>query len=292
MSAPADRPISKRMIAYTQGLDPTKNFVGSGPEPGDLGFVGLMVPELPTVDQQHRYLFRLLTIPVGEQFHARILSIRQLLTICAKVPTSEPVDEETPRLADDVRPTILLERQVITPTWTFPDGNVSWHLRTTAPKATPDSPRPVGIPAGWSRDLFGMDPALVTLTDASIATPYVAPSHGIPPGEIIMDWKDMRYPWYSRGNHSGVEIDVAGPCDIILYASVHQTDPATRVTPTLAPGSEMFTTDCGIEPEDKFWTAFPDSARYFRIGAELVVNIYPLEQLRRDPLSPETKRSP
>lgn len=291
MAAPRDRPIAKRVVVYTQGLDPTKNFVGTGPEPGDLGFVGLLVPEDPTPDPRHRYLFRLVTVSVGEQFHARVVGIRQLLTICARVPTTERDQQEEPLPKDDTRPTVLLERQVITPTWTFPDGNVSWHLRIVQPKAVPDSPAPAVPPLGWSRDMYGYESALLSVRNPGVMA-YYPPNNGVPPGDILMDWKDMRYPWYARGAHENLELDAYGPCKIILYASIYQTNPETRIAPELAPGSEMFTTDCGIEPEDRFWTAFPDTARYCRVGAELAVNFYPLDKLKRHLLCPETERSP
>jgi hypothetical protein len=299
-----------RVVAATQSTDPGRNFV-AGPYPGDVANVGLIIPSAPTTSQFNRYLGRLCAFEVPMGHRAIITSIRQLLTISAKVPIyarEQPPQVNTVmekakkllaslggdhpalkrmakiakrKLGDDeengddpceIFPSVLIERQVKTPFWSLPDGNVIWFLR-----AVPIAPKP-GTAAltyqdSYDRNPFGYDPAWIYLTNP---IPYAPPSRGIPPGTGISDygiWRDMRFPWYTHtSNHISLDLEVRGPCVVTMYASVWQGDPSTRVRPAGGSGPENFMTEDGSELEDKFWIAYP-CTNYHRIAGEITAFI-------------------
>lgn len=280
-------PRRKRIVSATASLDPGRNFVG-GPA-GDLSNVGLIIPTDPTTSQYRRFLVRLAALQIESRVRAHITSIRQLLTIAAKLPIlqeerllnrrmmvggGEPAPDPC-----EFAPAILLEREVRTPHWSFPDGNVVWFLREM-PIRSADREPPAVYRNGWDRDPYGLDSAILYLNPAPGA--YVPPANGVPPGDPIGMYGTIRsieFPWRTHtSNQNALELEVDGPCIIAMYASIWQTDPATRPVPALGPGLEQFTTESGIEEEDLFWISNPCS-RYHRIGAELTVELEELPSL-------------
>jgi len=251
----------ERQLVASAQFDDAQSFVGGSPSLGDLTSTGIRVPADPTPSQDKRYLARCCGVSVGINQRAIIRSIRQLVTIGADV-----------QLLDRVH-VAHFEIPVTTPTWHFQDGNVSFHLR----KVTDDtifrnvaSARNVeGVSsnrAGLSAVILGFLPAGPALYDPLNA--------GLPYGTPIKDlgtFRDMRFPWTGDTTRD-LDLEVTGPCDIELFASVHQTDPLTRIRYDGAV-ADIIDAVC---PEDKFILRFQD-ARYWRVGAELIVDICSLD---------------
>ena len=283
-----------RIVSSTAGTDPGRNFVG-GPA-GDLGNVGLIIPTDPTLNQYNRYYVRLAAFMVSSRMRARITSIRQLLTIASKVPvfTQEPVrgdgdpEQTTQRGPCDQAPAVLIEKEVRSPHWSFPDGNVQWFLRMCPIRSEAGTLPSVYLP-GWDRDPFGLAPSILYLHTVVPGVPglYVPPGNGVPVGDPIDIYGTMRsieFPWRTHtSNQNAINLEVDGPCIVGLYASIWQTDPATRPVPNLGPGAMQFTTEAGLEDEDKFWIAFP-CARYHRIAGELTAELRELPSRRKKKL--------
>jgi hypothetical protein len=225
--------------------------IGSSPALGDYSGTGLEVPFAPTTAQTNRYLFRLcgISIPFGKS--VRIMGLRQLATIRAGFQDEHGLN------------TYYLEKEIVSPLWSFLDGNISWHLRLLN-RAEQRSRGPGGpIVPGTSGDVYtGRDSALLY----NQLLPYIAPGNGVVPGRAVPylgTWRDMRFPW----NDPGIELDtvVSGPSQVIMYASVHQTDPDTRYRlPAIAdPGA--------LRPEDRFLQAYPLNAVYGHVGGAFTV---------------------
>jgi hypothetical protein len=231
--------------------------IGSSPFQGDAGTTGLIVPEAPTPDQTHRYLFRLAAIEVPPGAALWMRGLRLAVTIGADVPVPNQ------------NCLYGLELDVTSSFWAFQDGNVSFHFRTQPLRAsgllTPTSLLPA-TDVGFENSL---DSALLYLPGNLV--PYVPPGAGQPPGYGIGSLGTIRdpnrFPWQNEQGHT-VDIHISGPRTIALYASVHQTDPATRcVLPTVADTS-------ALSPEDRFVLQYPQ-ARYKRVAGAIIGELYP-----------------
>lgn len=225
--------------------------VGSSPYPGDIGATGVTVPAAPSAPGE-RYLIRLCGFEIPGGYRARILGIRQLVLLRAEVV----IENESPP-SEEFQLPIEIEQE--SPLWAFPDGNVSWHL-----VQVPDDAFGLGYdPAGQAN---GRSPSMNSLSSAEV---YIVGGTGksiIPLGTPVANlatWRDIRYPW---GNTTwNQDTRVVGPGKVILYASVKQTDPATRPI-------RRSPLDLGaIRKEDRFLLEYPDSARYGRIAGALMV---------------------
>ncbi len=257
------------------GTDPGRNFFG-GPG-GDLSNVGLVIPAPPTTSQHRRYYARLAALQIASRYRAHITSMRQMLTIAAKLPVS---GREGGGEACDPTPYVLIEREVKAPFWSFPDGNVQWYLRHSQIRSRGGNVPAAYLP-GWDNDPYGLDSSILYLGSPPPIGPYTPPANGMPFGDPLGIYGTMRgiqFPWWTHtSNQNALELEVEGPAIIGMYASIWQTDPVTRPVPGLGPVPSNFTTEAGLEEEDKFWIAFP-CARYYRIAAELTVE---LEELPR-----------
>lgn len=242
--------------------------------PGDTGFMGLVLPASVSVDRQHRTLVRLCSVVVPAGMVGRVLSIGQLLTIAACVPALEPLDRQGgQRTSPCDPPSIHLERPVITPWWTFPDGNVSWHLRTFTEGRQPGLPPNPGIPT-WDNSVMGTQAAIMVAAWPPAA--FAPTNAGIAPGLDMSPfgtWHSMDFSWPGATIDMAPQPEFRGPGVIAMFASVYQTDPSTRPAPAVGAGPEQMTVDAGLVPEDRFLLAFPDTARYYRIGGRMVVEI-------------------
>lgn len=236
--------------------------VGSTPWPGDTSALGLRVPQLPTVDQSHRYLFRLCGIDIGINKAMRILGIWQYASLVANPPSRAPLPCQP----------IPLELEITSRNWKFIDGNISWHLRWEPNQYSEESVFDAAQLPGTSPTMNGLDSALLYLPPA---LPYTPPGAGIPPGtdvDYLGTWREMRY--QDTQSHE-LSIPVFGPGRIVFYASVHQTDPDTRCP--------IYPVPIGIgRPEDQ-WLAFWESEAedesvdvwYGRVAGGLAVEIFP-----------------
>jgi hypothetical protein len=245
------------VVGATTQYDPDKALVGSSPFSGDQANTGIVLPASPTVAQNRRYLCRLFGMEVNEDEFVVVHAIHQLLTIGAMYDVG---DEQDPTQ-------YTLEVPVTDPTWSFPDGNVSWHLRQ---KNVAKNSRslytdfPFVPPYSANRD--GLTSAI--LARVPVAGAYLPLNGGAPYGEPVSSlgtFKDIRFPWLQVTADLKQRID--GPCQIVMYASVWQTDPDTRVQPPVVADGTY------LRQEDRF-VMNHDQARYWRIGGRMEVDVY------------------
>lgn len=244
-----------RQKVMTKGTDPYLGLVG-GPEPGNMGGIGLIIPENPTVDRRSRYTFALGSATFHGNERARLVGFKQLLTIATSLDMANTTQ------------TYPLELQVCDPVWHFPDGNVIWYFRTT-PVQSEDSPHHEVIPDGTAIDLFPDNAAMLC---------YHGESHpianGIPPGNPIPElpaFNAMVYPYGRESPGRPLNIELPTPCRLFMYASVWQPDNDSQGRSRPRPAdTSVFKKDNGIIDEALFWAAFTD-AIYYRIGCEFTV---------------------
>lgn len=268
----------RRVEVATTGVD--ESLQGLTSDPIGLALpqtTGLRIPPvLPTYTTplaQPRYLFCLATrkIAAGK---TRLRGIRQYVTLGIDTNLGTPPE----------RP---IEMAVQTPNFHFPDGNISWHLvtervgqRSTHMMATDAS--------GWAfleTDASAMiyksfTNTSVTSTGAPLyyfrgLTAYTAPDISGTWQDVggLVNVHDIRFPWYGRQWGSVDEV-VEGTARISLYATVLQTNPATR-NDLPAPPSPW--TSASATPEEAFihdWTVTNEGPTvgpiYWRIAGSLI----------------------
>lgn len=264
----------QRLVISSSQYDAGMAFSGSTPGGGDSTGVGVTLPATPTTAPNGRYLVRLCGVDIGKRSRAVVRSFRQLLTIGAHCAIG--MDEN----GDDIPPYLPVECDVVSPAWHFVDGNVSWHMRKVQ-KRDPakgrrvftDAP-PQYMPFSYS-DRGNQSSILARNTAAAVNWPlvpgYIPLNNGMPYGTDVSGmgtFRDMRFPYAAQMPQRDLGLEVQGPCNLVMFASVYQTDPTRRpVALDKQPPLES------LRPEDKFILQYPD-ARYWRIGAELVVDLY------------------
>lgn len=272
-----------RLEVSTQGLDEALQGISSDPftSSGNSTYTGLRIPPvLPTYttpDKQPRYLFTLASVTF--QNGIKLLGMRQGLTI--GMDANLGVAPERP-----------IEAFVQTPTFRFVDGNVSWHLVVERQPA-----RKQGAVAtdtqSWQK-LQSDSPAMLyqtftnTNTDPSGApifymqtmTAYTPPALASLEGIAgLGTFRDLRFPWYDPDvwlafGEKGVDIDGGGR--LSLHASVLQTNPATRGSPSKT-GTQISMP--GSFPEEGFLQDYNVTGPpilgpiYWRIMGSLIVEI-------------------
>lgn len=241
--------------------DSDKLGVGSTPFVGDVANTTVEIPAAATVDQAHRYLFRLCMFAVPSGRVAFVRGLRTYVSIRA----------EFDRVENDFPP---LERSVDSPMWSFVDGNVSWHLRRMDPLFTSKNADPAGQLSGTSTQISGSDSALLYLPPL---VPYTPPARGLPPGDEVTylgTWRDMRFPWTNPD--LDLHIPVPGPCTIGLFASVYQTDPATRAKLVAVANTD------GWRDEDRFvmnMETVGATVRYGHIAGAMTLELTPPDRV-------------
>ena len=181
------------------------------------------------------------------------------------------------------------EEFVTSPFFTFSDGGgVSWHLRRFSYDGI--AKRSFG-PLDTNNFIWRISksPALL-YEDATFPakdlnpagkpdfyttmTKYTPPRKGQPPGDALVgDWStfyDQRV--WSRSDNAWRSLDVpfdGGDYAIGLFASVRQTNPATRVQPTYP--ITPFPNPGGFSQEEKFLQNFPTRAIFWRVGGGLYI---------------------
>jgi len=244
-----------RYEVSSTGFDTSLQGVGADPD-GSGYATGIRVPTLPSPPGlKNRYLFMLARMRLGAFRKARLVGIRQLVTIGTNVSNGGDPPRQYP-----------LELGVNSPFWKFTDGNISWHLRRVPPIAriVPNNFNGEGLSY-----LDSQTPSLVYSTAPADVGGYVPPSkvYGVPLIAQLGTFYDLRFGW--RDDHAVFSLDteIQGPCDIALYASVRQTNPDTRATLVLPDGLTPAT--AGISKEDEFVANFPN-AQYWRVAGSLV----------------------
>jgi hypothetical protein len=263
------------------GLDPAFQGIGSSPY-GDQSGMGLVWPFAPAhaPTEGHPlgvgpYLAVLDMFYVPSGMRKRLRGIRQLRTL--RAITNPGSEDEAPR------PTEIV---VTTPNWHFPDQYFSWHLREL-PDTLLQRIRPATGPFDTQNFAFRMSVAnaAILYENASfnafdldargkpdfyhLLTGYVPPNAGRPWGNPVGKWGtfyDLRAPWNDSHAWSSLDIEIAGPCTVALFASCLQTNFASR-TPITLPGTLIST---GIAPEEAFAVNW-STAIEGRVAGQLVV---------------------
>lgn len=224
--------------------------VGSSPWIGDYSTTGVSVPAAPTAAQNNRYLIRLCGIEIPTGRAIRLRGIRQAILLrYSIVVTADP------------RIVRVVELEQTSPFWSFPDANVSWHIRQQ-PNRMSEFRRDAAQLPGTTPTLRGLDAALTY----NVLAPYRALANGIPPGRDVAHlgtWRDLRYSWLNTD--WTLDELITGPGLVTFWASVAQTNPADRpVIPACSTNTTV------LRPEDQFVTAFPDAV-YGRVAGAMTV---------------------
>jgi len=252
------KPKTLRQEISTSGVDESLQNVSSDPFTSlAIGsYTGLRIPPVlsaaATPATQPRYLFLLASTTF--QRGIRLLGLRQGLTIGIDANLGSPPE----------RP---VEMWVQTPTFKFPDGNVSWHLML---ERQPN--RKTRTPSTDTRNwtfLQGDSPAMLyqTFTNTNVDATTGAPLLSLvgltaytPPDLTgvtesvggLGTFRDLRFPWDSASAWRSMGEDglyIPGGGRLSFYASVLQTNPATRDS---LPTKQMTTISSSNLPEESF----------------------------------------
>ena len=227
-------------------IDTLAGGIGTSPILGDMGRTGVRIPVLPTVDQSHRYLFRLCGMQIPNGASVKLLGLRQFATLITATTCQSGVASGTNN---------FFEIDISSPLWTLPDGNISWHVRFQ-PNVYAES----------------LDTELLFNT----FFPYDPPGAGIPPGNPVGHLgtiRDLRYPWQPAGPGCCLDTMVRGPGSLVMYASVHQGNPDNRCVARLDPGFTDFT---ALRQEDQFMIAASNEVFYGRVGGAMLIEVFPV----------------
>jgi len=277
---------TRKVIELTaSGFDENLQPFGGDPY-GGMSNLGIRIPALPTPNQQSRYLVELASFSIPEGQHAKIVGYRQLVTI--GYTQNQNVLGEQP---------YPLEFQVVTPFWHFADGGISWHLQSlgSVPSygtASQIISKAVGPPlqslayrysSGGSALLYE---AYTTPSNLYVdMTAYTPPNQGRPWGRSLhaghnATFYGLQTDYKTWGAWSALDIDVEGPDVIAYFASVYQTNPATRPVITLpSTPYPTGTLNASLPPEEQFIANFTgvassgDKIRYYRVGGSLIVEM-------------------
>lgn len=243
-------------------FDPDLTGVGSSPYLGDMGRTGVTVPAAFTVSQDTRYLIRLCGVEIPAGYAIVIRGLRQLATIRGCTGDGAQPSQDFP--PDCL---LTLEREVVSPLWSFLDGNISWHLRWQKNRFSSRRVDPSQLP-GTSPNTRSLESVLLYVP--TIAAVYVPPASGQPPGDALGalgTFRDIRFPW-GNTDYALSEV-VRGPGAVAFYASVRQTNPSSRPPYPNLPG---------MRPEDQFLSSFPN-AIYGRVAGAMLFEAFPCDSM-------------
>lgn len=246
---------TRRYEVATAGVDEGLQGLSSDPFGGRSPVAtGLRIPSFVNTPDT-RYLV-LLASKVIQNTKTRVLGIRQGLEIGLNIGPQLSLTVE--------RPVTML---VTTPTFRFSDGaNVSWHLvKESMDRRTVQ--RPLTETDSWAFQNSDTPAFLYQSFTASSVSSLGAPINypvnltGYVPPQYPLDWQtiaglkvlhDIRYPWQDDRAWDSIDERVDGNFRISLYASILQTNPATR--PGIIYGGTIATdgTANGGPPEEDF----------------------------------------
>ena len=262
-----------RYELVSNGPNAEFGYIGSDPY-NTHAYTGLVVPPTPSSENDGaRYLFLLgrSAFRTGEQSRehcgVRLVGIRQYVELVARLPAREsPLDAES---GPPTGATVTFRKEITSPLWHLPDGNISWHVMINN-VVSRDTRNPANSDGFNYQD--SRSPSLLYQAGAPDGTGYVPPNGGRPWGTPLAaslgNIHELRYPWRSNQTEYELDIPIPTPCDVLLFASVRQADPA--LNPTL----DSDTADCAmfsaLSEEDRFMVAFNDVVQYGTIAGSLV----------------------
>jgi len=259
-----------RYEIVTNGPNREFDYIGNDPYNTHV-HTGLVVPATPSSEiDNKRYLFLLAraSFRSGEQSSercgVRLVGIRQYAELVARLPArTSPLDSES---GPPTGATVTFRKEITSPLWHLPDGNISWHVMITN-IVQRDTRNPANSDGFIYQD--ALSPALLYQVDVPYEPPNGGRPWGTPLAASLGNIHELRYPWRTDRSERVLDIPIPTPCDVLLFASVRQNDPA--LNPTLdsdAAGS------CAIfgalSPEDQFMVAFNDFVQYGTIAGALV----------------------
>jgi len=240
-----------RFEIVTAGPSSEFGFIGSDPYLTNVG-TGLVVPTAPSASiGGARYLMLLARASFNaSEAGVRLVGIRQYAELTATI-----TDEDTGQVN-------RFRREIRSPLWHPPDGDISWHVMVIN-KVQRDTRNPANADGVIYQD--ALSPALLYQT----LGPYTPPNGGRPWGTPLAaslgNMHDLRY--RSRSDQSERLLDIVIPagCDVCLYVSVRQNDPATNPSDGLLTDNQF----AALSPEDQFLLSFSANARYGSIYGAL-----------------------
>lgn len=253
-----------RYELVTAGPNAEFGFIGSDPYNTN-AYTGLVVPATPSASiGGARYLFMLARASFlpGEK-GVRLVGIRQYAEIVARIPAGQaPLTDDGGSPAGS---TVTFRREIESPLWHPPDGDISWHVMVI-PKTFRDTRNPANADGFIFQD--AKSPALLY----QVPAPYTPPNGGRPWGKPIAaslgNIHELRYRWRSERSEEVLDIPIPLPCDVALFASVRQNDPTTNpVFDDTTTVSQQFV---ALTREDQFLVAYAATAQYGTIAGALV----------------------
>src|SRR5208282_1317748 len=231
-----------RFEIVTAGPNPEYAFIGSDPYETNVG-TGLVVPATPSASiGGARYLMLLARASFNaSEAGVRLVGMRMYAEVIARI------------VNDVTGQTTVYRREIESPLWHPPDGDISWHVMVVN-KVQRDTRNPANTDGVIYQD--SLSPALLYQSLA----PYVPPNGGRPWGTPLAaslgNMHDLRY--RTRFDQSERQLDIVLPagCDVCLYVSVRQNDP------TLNPAASSLTAQqfAALSHEDQFLASFGPAA--------------------------------
>lgn len=271
--------MTRRIVeAKTYAFQANRSGVGSSSLLGDA--IGSYLPVPPEVpDNGSRFLFRLCAVHVPAHEQARIVGYKFSALIGTRI------DVEIGQLDAWSYP---LDREVVSPFWSFADGNIVYTIRKLPIASSRLGARLFSPSVQQGSD--GLEPALLCLDDPGTnGRTYTPPKGGEFDGEPLIGLDritDQPGTWSST---EGGQDYTSGPCTIVAYASVLQTNPARRPYLPLAslPAGELRRS---LRPEDQFLLLFQGHAQsngvvYTGVSGSLRVEYLPKD----DPCLPHSR---
>jgi hypothetical protein len=243
------------------GPNPEFGFIGSDPYNTNAG-TGQVVPTTPSAALGGaRYSFILARASFGSgEVGTKLVGIRQYAELVARIPAGT-----APLTGAATGSTVVFRKEIKSPLWHPPDGDISWHVMIT-PRARRDARNPLN-----QDGLIYQDSPAPSLLYQTFAGPRFAPTAytppnggrpwGVPIAASLGNIHDMRYRSRTDQSERTLDIIVPVPCDVVLFASVRQNDPTTN--PIFLNGTtlqqQQFNSLCR---EDQFLVAYAPFAQY------------------------------
>jgi hypothetical protein len=262
---------SGRYEIVTAGPNAEFGFIGSDPYNTN-AYTGLVVPSTPSAAiGGARYLMQLAraSFQSGEQ-GVRLVGIRLYAEMVARIPSgtaplsANATDRAPPPPGPPVGSTVTFRKEIVSPLWHPPDGDISFHVMVTN-RVQRDTRHPANTDGFIFQD--AKSPALLF----QVPSPYAPPNGGRPWGRPIAaslgNIHELRYRWREEDSEYVLDIPVPLPCDVALVASVRQNDPTTNPKLLDTTLTQQF---LALSEEDKFLVAYSAFAQYGTIAGALV----------------------